>query len=117
MTARNRTAPSWLDDEARRRWLRLERSGAARGRDPETVAAYCFTVSLWDRTRALVDRLPAGERTTWTDREGQPRRHPALALEAVLAAELLELERALGLEPTGREALTPSRVLILDEGP
>jgi P27 family predicted phage terminase small subunit len=117
MTARHRQAPSWLDDDARRRWRRLEREGAARDGDPATVAAYCFTAALRDRTRALIDRLAAGEETTWTDLEGQPRPHPALAIEAVLAAELLELERALGLEPTGREALRPSRVLVLDEGP
>jgi phage terminase small subunit len=64
----------------------------------------------------VVDRLEAEGATGWFDHEGQERPHPALAVEARLASELLALSEALGLEPRGREAARPSRVLFLDEG-
>jgi P27 family predicted phage terminase small subunit len=116
MTPRPCNCPSWLDEDACREWRRLERSGAARNKDPETLAAYCFTLSLWNRMRSVLDRLPDEGPASWINREGQDRSHPALAVEARLSADLLELTQALDLEPFGREAPKPSRVLFLDEG-
>jgi P27 family predicted phage terminase small subunit len=108
--------PRWLDEDACREWRRLARSGEVRHKDPETVAAYCFTLSLWTKMRSIIDHLSDEGPSGWTTIEGQERPHPALAVEASLAADLLELTDALGLEPTGREAPKPSRVLFLDEG-
>ena len=87
-----------------------------RHKDPETIAAYCFTLSLWEKIRAVVERLPEEGSSSWTTVDGQQRPHPALALEANLAADLLDLTADLDLEPTGREAPRPSRVIFLDEG-
>ena len=114
MTRRDCNCPSWLDDDACREWRRLTESGSVRHKDPETVAAYCFTLTMWEKMRALVDRLPEEGPARWTTGDGQERPHPALAVEAVLAADVLELADALDLEPTGREAPRPSRVLIID---
>jgi phage terminase small subunit len=84
--------------------------------DPTTVAAYCFTLALWSKMRAIVDQLSQAGPSSWTTRDGQQRPHPALAVEASLASDLLALTEALDLEPCGREAPRPSRVLFLDEG-
>lgn len=117
MSRRPNDCPDWLDDDARDEWRRLQGSGATIGQDPDTVAAYCFTLSLWKRVRSVVDCLAEGGSSDWMPPDGSQRPHPARFAEAVLAAELLELSTALGLEPIGREALKPSRVLVLDEGP
>lgn len=114
MKRRPCACPSWLDEDACREWRRLQTSGLVRDKATETVAAYCFTLALWSRMRTIVDRLANEGASSWTTRDGQSRPHPALAVEASLAADLLALSEALDLEPTGREAPTPSRVLILD---
>lgn len=114
MKRRQCACPTWLDEDACREWRRLQTSGSVRNKDAETVAAYCFTLALWSRMRSIVDRLPNEGPSSWTTRDGQLRPHPALAVEARLAADLLAMTEALDLEPTGREAPTPSRVLILD---
>ncbi len=114
MTHRQRDCPGWLDEDACREWRRLGASGLVTGKDPETIAAYCFTLALWRNMRATLDRLADQGSSTWTTRDGHERPHPTLALEAILAADLLELTDALDLEPDGRHAPRPSRVLILD---
>jgi P27 family predicted phage terminase small subunit len=116
MARRQCSCPSWLDDDACDEWRRLQRSGKVAHKDPETTAAYCFTLSLWRRMRAVVESLPVEGPSSWTTRDGQERPHPALAVEAQLAADLLALTEALDLEPVGRTAPKPSRVLFLDEG-
>lgn len=116
MTRRRCECPAWLDADACDEWRRLEVAGVLRRADPATAAAYCFTQSLWIRMRALVDRLENEGSTSWITRDGQQRPHPALAVETRLAAELRELSEALDLEPAGREAPKPSRVIFLDEG-
>jgi len=114
MTQRQCECPSWLDDDACREWRLLQNSGSVRHKDPETIAAYCFTLALWSKMREIVNRLPDEGPSGWTARDGQQRPHPALAIEAGLAADLIALTEALDLEPSGREAPRPSRVLILD---
>ncbi len=114
MTHRRHDCPSWLDDDACREWRLLQSAGNVTGKNPETLAAYCFTLDLWAKVRATLDRLPDQRRSTWTTRDGRRRPHPVLAVEARLAADLLELSEALDLKPTGREGPRPSRVLILD---
>lgn len=116
MTHRQRECPNWLDGDARSEWRRLADSNAVPDKDPETIAAYCFTVSLWTRIRFVLDRFPDQGPPSWSTRDGRERSHPILALEARLAADLLELSDALDLESSGREAPKPSRVLYLDEG-
>lgn len=111
-----RECPSWLDDDACREWRRLMDSRVVRDKDPETVAAYCFTVSLWTRVRSTLECFPVQGPPTWLTHDGRERSHPILELEARLAADLLELSDALDVEPLGREAPKPSRVLYLDEG-
>jgi P27 family predicted phage terminase small subunit len=114
MVRQDRQCPAWLDGAARDEWHRITASGSARHTDPATLAAYCYTSALWAATRDLIDRLEEEGAISWLNREGQERAHPALAIEARLAADLLELTEALDLEPTGREAPKPSRVLFLD---
>jgi P27 family predicted phage terminase small subunit len=116
MTRQHCECPSWLDDAACREWRRLQRSDSVTHKDPDTIAAYCFTLALWKKIRSVVDQLPEEGSSSWTTVEGQQRPHPALAIEAALAADLLALTEALDLEPTGREAPKPSRVIFLDEG-
>ena len=116
MMPRQDDCPTWLDGDACREWRRLHNAGSVCDMDPVTVAAYCFTLALWSKMRAIVDQLPEEGPSSWTTRDGQQRPHPALAVEASLAADLLALSEALDLEPTGREAPRPSRVLVLDEG-
>lgn len=117
MSRRSCDCPSWLDDEACREWRRLHDSGRVTDKDPATLAAYCFALTQWRRMRSILDRLPDEAPSSWMTRDGQERSHPALAVEARLAADLLELCHALDLESSGREAPKPSRVLYLDEGP
>jgi len=81
-----------------------------------TIAAYCFTLALWNRMRAIIDKLREEGSSSWLTRDGQERSHPAFGVEARLAADLLELSEALDLEPAGRPAPKPSRVVFLDEG-
>ena len=114
MTSRPRDCPSWLEEDACREWHRLHDSGLVERKDPDTVATYCFVLTLWNRMRSILDRLPAEGPASWKTREGTERSHPALAVEARLAADLLELSEALDLELSGREAPKPSRVLFLD---
>jgi P27 family predicted phage terminase small subunit len=116
MKPRQYQCPAWLDREACREWRRLLSEGSVCDIDPTTVAAYCFTLTLWSNMRTIVDQLPDSGSSSWTTRDGQQRPHPALAVEASLAADLLALTEALDLEPTGREAPRPSRVFFLDEG-
>lgn len=111
------SCPDWLDGSARREWQRLHAVGIVARNDPATVAAYCWSYSLWVATRSLIARLHETGSTDWTTHEGQDRPHPAYAIEARLAADLLELSQALNIDPVGREAAKPSRVLFLDEGP
>jgi P27 family predicted phage terminase small subunit len=116
MQARALPCPEWFDDGARLEWRRLANDGVVDRGDPATVAAYCYTASLWAAVRRVVDRLDAEGATGWFDHEGQERPHPAIAVEARLASDLLALSEALGLEPRGRESARPTRVLFLDEG-
>lgn len=106
--------PGWLDDDACREWRRLEASGTVSGAEPETIAAYCFALTLWRKMRVTLEELRDPGSWSWTSRDGREYPHPALAIEAQLAADLLELTDALDLEPNGRQAPRPSRVLILD---
>lgn len=114
MPRRQCDCPSWLDKDACDQWRILQNIEAVRHKDPDTIAAYCFTLALWSKMRSIVDRLPEEGPSSWTTRGGQERPHPVLAVEAALAADLLALTDALDLEPSGREAPTPSRVMILD---
>jgi hypothetical protein len=57
MTHRQRDCPGWLDEDACREWRHLGASGLVTGKDPETIAAYCFTLALWRNMRATLDRL------------------------------------------------------------
>jgi phage terminase small subunit len=116
MTRRPCDCPSWLDEGACREWRRLHASGEIQDKDPATVAAYCFTLSSWERVKATIDRIRDEGPRSWTTIDGQERPHPALALEAQLAADLLLLTQALDLDTVGREAPKPSRVLFIDEG-
>jgi len=114
MTSRPCDCPSWLDEEACHEWRRLHDSGLVKHKDPDTIATYCFVLTLWNKMRSILDRLPDEGPASWMDREGTERSHPALAVEAGLAADLLDLSEALDLELSGRETPKPSRVLILD---
>lgn len=116
MTRRQRDCPSWLDDDARREWQRLMEAEILRHKDPETVAAYCFTLSMWTRVRSTLDRFPDEGPPNRMTCDGRERSHPILTLEVQLAADLLELSDALEIESPGREAPKPSRVMFLDEG-
>lgn len=116
MMPRQSECPAWLDGDACREWRRLHNEGSVCDADPTTVAAYCFTLSLWLKMRTVVSQLEDAGPSSWTTSDGQQRPHPALAVEASLAADMLALTEALDLEPTGREAPRPSRVLFLDEG-
>jgi P27 family predicted phage terminase small subunit len=116
MMDRDPECPDWLDDAAHREWHRLDHAGLTHRHDQDTVAAYCWVSSQWTAVRRIVDRLEEEGSTSWFDHEGQERPHPALAVEARLAADLLKLSEALGVERRGREADTPTRVLFLDEG-
>jgi len=114
MTHRQRECPGWLDEDGRREWRRLDASGLVNDSDPETIAAYCFTLTLWRKMRTTVDQLRDQGSSSWTTRDGHEQPHPALAIEAQLAADLLMITDALDLEPNGRQAPRPSRVLIVD---
>jgi phage terminase small subunit len=116
MTRPNTECPGWLDDDACREWRSLEASGLVQLKEPGTVAAYCFTLALWRKMCNVLDRLGETGSSGWMTRGGQERSHPAVGLEARLAADLLELSEALDLEPIGREAPKPSRVIFVDEG-
>lgn len=116
MARQNLKCPTWLDEDGRREWSNLEASGVLRRKDPETAAVYCFTIALWTRMRSVLERLPDEGTSCWTTRSGQEKSHPALEIEARLAGDLLDLSEALDLEPKGREAPHPSRVIFLDEG-
>lgn len=116
MTRPHRDCPTWLDDDAQREWRRLEAAGILNLKEPGTVAAYCFTLALWNRVQTVVGRLAEEGSSSWLTRDGRERSHPALGIEARLAAELLELSEALDLEPTGRQAPKPTRVMFFDEG-
>jgi P27 family predicted phage terminase small subunit len=116
MTRPKRDCPSWFDDDARRVWRRLETTGVLDLKDPGAVAAYCFTLALWKRMRGVIDHLREEGSSSWLTRDGRERSHPALGVEARLAADLLELSEALDLEPSGRPAAKPSRVIFVDEG-
>jgi len=114
MAHRRCDCPSWLDEEACHEWRHLDDAGSVRRKDPETVAAYCFTLVLWTKVQSIVGQLPDKGSSSWTTRDGHRRPHPVVALEARLASDLLALTEALGLDPIGREARRPTRVLVLD---
>jgi len=116
MTRPTHDCPSWFDDDTEREWRRLESMGILDLKDAGTVAAYCFTLTLWNRLRTIIEILREDGSSSWLTRDGRERSHPALAIEPRLAADLLELSEALDLEPNGRPAPKPSRVIFLDEG-
>lgn len=113
MTESRLECPEWLDDAARREWRRLLRTADVESRDPEIIAAFCYTSALRRRVLEVIG----------TDRrkEGGPARsgraHPLAGLEAALAAELASLAETLDIAPVEYRTQRPTRILILDEGP
>jgi phage terminase small subunit len=105
--------PGWLDDAARGEWRRLVMAAGDDSRDPEVLAAYCLTASLW---RIAYEIIEAAMRDHGGAGRGE-REHPLAGLEAALASELTALAETLDIAPVDGRTRRPTRILILDEGP
>jgi len=111
------SCPAWLEIDARAEWSRVLQVGVKEGVDANVIAAFCTSLTLWRRVDALIQNLEESDFLSWTHRDGRPRQHPALAIEARLTADLTELAEAIGLEDNGLDGRHPTRILVLDEGP
>ena len=111
------SAPSWLDQDAEVEWHRLVQTGVPENTDPITLAAYCSSLALWRRVCALTRVFEEHDALSWSDHDGRTRQHPAVAINARLATELVEMAEAIGLEEIELEGHRPTLILVLDEGP
>jgi len=108
--------PGWLDEDARAEWHELAADRSFPKSQLPPLAAYCFTLAMWRRARAVLEAVEHEGTASWVSADGDQHPHPVFAVEARLATELNELCEALDLQPRGRPARKPTRILFLDEG-
>jgi phage terminase small subunit len=109
--------PDWLDDEARAEWVRTVPGLKDDQVDLDTLAAYCFVHSLWQRVAATLEAHAKDDVPGWTDADGGRRIHPALELRDQLGSTLYELAKAVGVTLDDERIRRPTRIIFVDEGP
>ena len=103
--------PRWLAGPARTCWRRLvpdlHRVGILTGADADVMAAFCQARSDFEAAaRELADwRARTNGTATVSDRFGQLKPHPAIAMQATAISQLRQLGSQLGLTPSGRVRL------------
>ena len=92
-------APDWLDEVARDRY-EIIRAKCPWLSNSDEESLTCYAVA-WSEFRAASEIL-AKEGRVAIGEQGQPKSHPAAALQRSALVELRHLSAALGLNPTSR---------------
>jgi len=96
-------APEHLSDDAKSWWRRVVEDYAL---EPHHLRILALACSAWDQA-ALARAILAIAGFTFTDKWGQPRARPEVAIEQQARRDFARLLRELGLESNGPELPRP----------